>query len=94
MTYQPRRDGVLIAPKSREEETASGLLIPETASTRADRGTVVAVGPGRTLEDGSKWPVAVKPGDEVLYGRYAGTAVGDDDLVIVRETDIFAVVEG
>lgn len=92
MTYKPRRDGVLIQPQAREQERG-GLIIPETASVKTDRGTVIAVGPGRTLDDGSVWPVAVQPGDVVLYGRYAGTTVGDDDLVIVREPDIFAVLE-
>jgi len=87
--FKPLHDRVIIRPARAEEKTAGGIIIPDTAKEKPQRGTVVAVGPGTKDE-----PVTVKEGDMVLYGKYAGTElkVGGEDLLIVRESDILAIV--
>lgn len=82
-------DRVLIEPAAAETTTASGIIIPDTAKEKPQRGTVVAVGPGTKDE-----PVTVKVGDTVLYGKYAGTELKLEgkDYLIMRESDIFAIV--
>ncbi|MBK7957305.1 MAG: co-chaperone GroES [Bacteroidetes bacterium] len=89
MSVQPLADRVLIKAAAAEEKTLSGIIIPDTAKEKPQRGTVVAVGPGKKDE-----PMTVKKGDTVLYGKYAGTEiqVDGDDLLIMRESDIFAIV--
>lgn len=88
-TLMPLRDRVLIRPDKAEEKTAGGIIIPDTAKEKPQRGVVVAAGPGKKDE-----PVTVKPGNAVLYGKYAGTEIKIDgeDLLIVRESDILAVL--
>src|SRR5690625_3912052 len=78
---------------SREEKTSSGLYIPDTAKEKPQRGTVVAVGPGR-VENGTKIDMSVSEGDTVLYGKYAGTeiTIENEDYLIVRESDILGIV--
>ncbi|MBS1645413.1 MAG: co-chaperone GroES [Bacteroidetes bacterium] len=85
----PLHDRVVVKPNPAEEKTASGIIIPDTAKEKPMRGTVVAVGPGKPDE-----PTTVKVGDVVLYGKYAGTEINVDgeDLLIMRESDILAVV--
>lgn len=85
----PLHDRVVIKPAPAEEKTAGGIIIPDTAKEKPQRGTVVAAGPGKKDE-----PVTVKKGDTVLYGKYFGTEVRIDgqDLLIVREGDILAIV--
>jgi chaperonin GroES len=80
---------VIIEPAAAEEKTASGIIIPDTAKEKPQRGKVVAVGPGKKDE-----PTTVKVGENVLYGKYAGTeiAVDGQDLLIMRESDILAIV--
>jgi chaperonin GroES len=87
--FKPLHDRVIIRPARAEEKTAGGIIIPDTAKEKPQRGTVVAAGPGTKDE-----PVTVKEGDMVLYGKYAGTElkVGGEDLLIVRESDILAIV--
>ncbi|MFT3750663.1 MAG: co-chaperone GroES [Agriterribacter sp.] len=85
----PLQDRVIIKPVDAEEKTAGGIIIPDTAKEKPQRGTVVAAGPGKKDE-----PMTVKVGDTVLYGKYAGTEiqVGGEDLLIMRESDILAIM--
>ncbi len=82
-------DRVLVEPAAAEEKTAFGIIIPDTAKEKPQRGTILAAGPGKTDE-----PMTVKVGDTVLYGKYSGTelAVDGKDCLIMRESDIFAVI--
>jgi chaperonin GroES len=88
-TITPLHDRVIIKPATAEEKTAGGIIIPDTAKEKPQRGTVVAAGPGKKDE-----PVSVKEGDNVLYGKYAGTEIRLDgqDMLIMRESDILAIV--
>lgn len=85
----PLHDRVIVKPAPAEEKTAGGIIIPDTAKEKPQRGTVVAAGPGKKDE-----PMTVKTGDTILYGKYAGTEVSFDgeDLLIMRESDILAVI--
>nr|WP_317129052.1 co-chaperone GroES [Ilyomonas limi] len=89
MNVTPLHDRVIVKPAPAEEKTSSGLIIPDTAKEKPQRGTVVAAGPGKKDE-----PVTVKEGDTVLYGKYAGTEIQIDgnDYLIMRESDILAIV--
>jgi chaperonin GroES len=89
LNIQPLADRVVIAPSSAEEKTSGGIIIPDTAKEKPQRGTVVAVGPGKKDE-----PITVKEGDTVLYGKYAGTEISIDntDYLIMRESDIVAII--
>ena len=93
-SIQPLGDRVVVRPEPAEEKTASGLYIPDAAKEKPQRGKVVSVGPGR-VENGNKIDMTVKPNDVVLYGKYAGTEinVGDEDLLIMRESDILGIVD-
>ncbi len=90
---KPLGDRVVVRPEPAEEKTASGLYIPDAAKEKPQRGKVVSVGPGR-VENGTKIDMTVKANDVVLYGKYAGTEIniGDEDLLIMRETDILGVI--
>ncbi len=90
----PLGDRVLVKPLDREEVSSGGIVLPDTAKEKPQEGTVLAVGSGRVLEDGSKVPMEVKKGDKVLYGKYAGTEIkiGADDHLILSERDILGVV--
>ena len=90
MNVKPLSDRVLILPNPAEEKTAGGLIIPDTAKEKPLAGKVVAVGPGT-----SEVKMEVKEGDQVLYGKYAGTEVklDDEEYVVVRQSDILAIVE-
>jgi chaperonin GroES len=94
LKIRPLEDRVVVEPLEAEERTAGGILLPDTAREKPQRGRVLAVGPGKTLEDGKRVSVAVAVGDEVLYGRYAGNEVkvGDKEVKIMRESDILAKV--
>jgi len=89
MKIKPLADRVLVEPAPAEEKTASGIIIPDTAKEKPQKGKVVAVGPGKKDE-----PVTVSVGDTVLYGKYAGTEISIDgqDYLIMRESDIFAII--
>ena len=93
--FEPLGDGVLIKPIEREEVTASGLVLPDTAKEKPQEGEIIAVGPGRISEDGKRVAMEVKKGDLVLYRKYSGTEVkeGDEELLIVRESDIVARIK-
>lgn len=94
MKIRPLHDRILIKRKNEEDRTAGGLYIPESAKERPTQATVLAVGKGRVQEDGSVRPLAVKAGDVVLFGKYAGTELKLDgeELLIIREEDVLAVV--
>ena len=95
MNIRPLNDRVVIKRVEGDEQTAGGLYIPESAKEKQARGKVVAVGNGRVNEDGERRSLDVKKGDEVLFGKYAGTEikVDGDELIILKEDEILAVVE-
>jgi chaperonin GroES len=88
----PLGDRVVVKPSSKEEVTKGGIVIPDTAKEKPQEGEVVAVGPGKMTEDGKRIPPDVKVGDIVIYAKYGGTEIkeGDEDLIILRESDILA----
>ncbi|MCX2742241.1 co-chaperone GroES [Mangrovivirga sp. M17] len=89
LNIKPLADRVLVEPAAAEEKTASGIIIPDTAKEKPQKGKIVAVGNGKIDE-----PMTVKVGDTVLYGKYAGTEITVDggDYLIMRESDIFAIL--
>ena len=91
---QPLGDRVLVKPSDREEQTKSGLVLPDTAQERPQEGSVIAVGPGRMTDDGKRVPLDLKAGDKVVYSKFAGTEYSDDgeDYLILTERDILAKV--
>jgi chaperonin GroES len=93
--FEPLGDGVVIRPIEREEVTSSGIVLPDTAKEKPQEGEVMAVGPGRAAEDGKRVAMEVKTGDTVLYRKYSGTEVkdGDEEFLIVRESDIVARIK-
>lgn len=94
MTVTPLHDRVLVRPSAPEEVTSGGIIIPDTAKEKPMQGEIIAVGPGKVSDDGKQTALQVKVGDKVLYGKYAGTeiTVGTEELLIMRESDIFAVI--
>ena len=92
---RPLGDRVVIEPIPREEMTKSGIVLPDTAKEKPQEGKVLAVGPGRILDDGKREAVDVKVGNKVLYAKYAGTEfkVDGEELLIVSQKDILAIVE-
>jgi chaperonin GroES len=94
MALKPLDDRVVVEPTSAEEKTAGGIVLPDAAQEKSQRGTVVAVGPGRILDGGKRAAVSVAVGDQVLFGKYGGTDIEVDgkDLKILRESDILAKV--
>ncbi len=91
---KPLADRVLVEAAPAEETTKGGIIIPDTAKEKPQRGKVVAVGSGRVAEDGKVTPLSVKVGDEVLYGKYSGTELSleGNEYLIMRESDIYAVL--
>jgi chaperonin GroES len=91
---RPLDDRVVVEPVEAEEMTAGGIVLPSAAKEKPQRGTVVAVGPGRMLDSGERSGISVSIGDEVIYGKYGGTdiEVDGDEIKILRESDIFAKV--
>ena len=94
MNLTPLHDRVLVRPSKPEEVTSGGIIIPDTAKEKPMQGEIIAAGPGKTNEDGKLSPLQVKVGDAVLYGKYSGTevSVNGEELLIMRESDIFAVL--
>jgi chaperonin GroES len=92
MKIRPLEDRVVVEPLEAEEKTAGGILLPDTAQQKPQRGKIVAVGPGKIRESGERTALSVKAGDEVLYGKYSGNEVELDgkELKILRESDILA----
>lgn len=95
LKLKPLADRVVVEPIEREETTATGIILPETAKEKPQEGKVVAVGPGRLDEKGERVPMEVKKGNKVLFAKFAGTEVKMDDkkLLIMRESDILAIVK-
>ena len=95
-SLRPLGDRVVIQPSAREEMTKSGIVLPDTAKEKPQEGTILSVGPGKILEDGKRETMDVKKGDKVLYAKYAGTEfkIDDEELLIVSQKDILAIVEG
>jgi chaperonin GroES len=91
---QPLGDRVVVKPTAREEMTKSGIVLPDTAKEKPQRGSIVAAGQGRRDEDGKRVAMDVKVGDEILFAKYAGTEfkLEDEELLILSEKDILAVI--
>jgi chaperonin GroES len=95
MKVKPLGDRVLVKRMEEDEVVKGGIIIPDTAKEKPQRGEVIAVGPGARDEEGKFIPMNVKKGDEVLFGKYAGSEVsmGDEDYLIMREDDILGIIE-
>ena len=94
LNLKPLGDRLVVEPIEKEERTASGIILPETAKEKPQEGKVLAAGPGRTDDDGKRVPMDVSVGDSVLYAKYAGTEVkiNDKKLLILKESDVLAIV--
>ena len=93
--FRPMDDRVLVEPSEAEDKTSGGIILPDTAREKPQRGRVVATGPGKLLDSGNRGEMSVGIGDEVFYGKYAGTEIefGTDKYVVIRENDILAIVD-
>ena len=91
---RPLGDRVLVKSVERPEQTKSGLFLPDTAQEKPQEAVVLAVGPGKLLDNGTRTPIDLKPGDKVLYSKYSGTEIkqSEEDYLILRESDILAVI--
>jgi chaperonin GroES len=91
-TLQPLADRVMVKPIEKEEKTKSGIYLPDTAKEKPQEGKVLAVGPGKLSEDGKRIAMDLKVGDIVIYAKYGGTEIkiDDDEVIILRESDILA----
>lgn len=96
MNIRPLHDRVVVRRMEEERKTASGIIIPDNATEKPDRGEVLAVGPGKVGDDNERVALQVKVGDKVLFGKYAGTTVKMDgqEVLIMREEDLLAIIEG
>jgi chaperonin GroES len=95
MNLRPLHDRVIVKRLDQETKTASGLIIPDAAAEKPDQGEVLAIGNGKVQENGSVRPLEVKVGDRVLFGKYSGQAVkvNGEELLVMREEDIMAIVQ-
>jgi len=93
-SLKPLGDRVVVQAKKKDETTKSGIVLPDTASEKPQEGTVLSVGPGRTLDNGKRVDMEVKKGDNVLFAKYAGTEVKLDgeEYLVIRESDLLAIV--
>jgi chaperonin GroES len=94
INLKPLEDRIVVEPCEAEEVTAGGIVLPDSAKEKPQRGTVIAIGPGRQLENGERAPLSVVLGDEVIYGKYSGSDIEVDgtEVKIMRETDVLAKV--
>ncbi len=94
INLKPLADRVIVKPSEAEEKTKGGIILPDIAKEKPIEGTVIAIGPGKTAEDGKVVKPEVKVGDKVLYGKYSGTevTVEGEEYLIMRESDIFAII--
>ena len=94
MNVKPLADRVLVKPLEAEEKTAGGIIIPDNAKEKPQKGEIVAVGEGKISDSGQKITMSLKNGDKVLYGKYSGTEISieGDDYLIMRESDVLAVI--
>ncbi|HUV04344.1 MAG TPA: co-chaperone GroES [Armatimonadota bacterium] len=92
---KPIGDKVIVKPKAEEEKTSGGIILPDTAKEKPHEGTVIAVGPGKVLENGERKPMSVKEGDTVIYSKYGGTeiTVEGEEYMILDEDSIYAIRE-
>lgn len=95
MNLQPLADRVVVKALAQEEKTKSGIVLPDTAKEKPQEGEVLAVGPGKVAENGSRIPMEVKVGDKVIYSKYAGTEVKVDgvEYLVLRESDVLAIIK-
>ncbi len=95
VNFRPMDDRVLIQPCEADEKTAGGIILPDAAQEKPQRGVVVAAGPGKMLKSGNRGEMTLVVGDEVFYGRYSGTEVDFEagTMVVVRESDVLAVLD-
>lgn len=95
MNLQPLHDRVIVKPSEPEQITKGGIIIPDTAKEKPQQGQIIAVGQGKITEEGKVLPLNVKPGDQILYGKYSGTEVTieNEEYMIMRESDIFAIIK-
>lgn len=95
MALQPLHDRIIVRPAKAEEVTRGGIIIPDTAKEKPMQGEIIAIGQGKQNEEGKITPLHVKVGDQVLYGKYAGTevTVDNEELLIMRESDVFAIIK-
>ena len=95
LNLKPLGERVIVEPTEKDQKTASGIILPETAKEKPQEGTVLAAGPGRLDDEGQRITMDVKTGDVVLYAKYAGTEIKIDDqkLLILKESDILAIVQ-
>lgn len=96
MNIRPLQDRVIVKRMEEESTSPGGIVLPDSATEKPIRGEVIAVGPGKILDNGDKRPPDVKVGDTVLFGKYSGTEVklDDSELLVMREEDIMGVIEG
>ncbi len=94
MNIKPLGERVVVKALESEEKTKSGIVLPDTAKEKPQKGTVVAVGPGKVLDNGQKLPLEVKVGDKVLFAKYAGTEVkvDEEEYMVLKENDILAII--
>ena len=94
MNVKPLSDRIIIRPLDAEEKTAGGIIIPDNAKEKPQKGEVVAIGDGKIADNGQKIEMTLKTGDKVLYGKYSGTEVtiDSDDYLIMRESDVLAIL--
>jgi chaperonin GroES len=95
MKIRPLNDRVLVIREEEEQKSAGGIIIPDTAKEKPQRGKIVAAGPGKMGEDGKRTPLEVKAGDRILFGKYAGTEIKLDGVehVFMKEDDILSIVD-
>ena len=95
MPLKPLADRIVVKRLDAQEKTKSGIVLPDTAKEKPQEGKVIAVGPGRLLDDGSKKSLEIKNGDRVLYGKYSGVevSINEEEYLILREEDVLAVVQ-
>jgi chaperonin GroES len=94
-SLKPLGDRIVVRPTPREEMTKSGIVLPDTAKERPQEGTILSIGPGRTLDDGSREAMDVEVGQKILFQKYAGTEfkLDDEDLLILSQKDVLAVIK-
>ncbi len=95
MKIRPLNDRVLVTREEEEQKSAGGIIIPDTAKEKPQRGKIVAAGPGKMGDDGKRVPLELKAGDRILFGKYAGTEIKLDGVehIFMREEDILSIVE-
>ena len=95
LNIKPLDDRIVVLPAEAEEKTAGGIVLPDSAKEKPQRGTVKAAGPGKLLDSGERGTMSIKVGDEVFYGKYSGTniEISNVEYVILKENDVLAVIE-